>query len=304
MAVVVGLAGCEMETKKSNHPGNDIERIKQLGYDRASSGLNSGNDGHAIEKGDLVGTAVRGKHLAKLERILALGMRGIGQVGTSAAATLMPRAEVDGGGQSGQVIWYRWLDSDLGEDKELKAEGARRWLLVPVLLDPDRVLEVEQTPHKVEYKHDEYYKVEAMLLAASQANAKYPSGRWGIHAYREIGTRSGKNMATTRVYLLARDPGTPDLEIVVADARKKGEHGEVIAVNEVHAAGGWEGQEIQLQGDEPSPLTVARAAIAGTTITARTKAGTVYVIDGKTGEITPPAAADAGAAAPPAEPPP
>jgi hypothetical protein len=213
----------------------------------------------------------------------------------------MPRAEVDGGGQSGQVIWYRWLDSDLGEDKALNAEGARRWLLVPVLLDPDRVLEVEQTPHKIEYRHDEYYKVEAMLLAASQANAKYPEGRWGIHAYREIGSRSGKNMATTRVYLLAREAGTPDLEIVVADARKKGERGEVITITEVHAAGAWGGEEILLEGDEPSPLTVARAAMAGGRLTARTKAGTIFVIDGRTGEITPPAgAADPSAVSAPA----
>lgn len=277
-------SGCDKEKEEPRAPGEAV------GYEGGSSEDMIPDDGNIIEDSDHEGIARRGVHMAHMERALALAERkGLGRAGNVTAVTILPISQVDPGAHSGEVTFYRWMAEDVGEDKELVATRAHRWLSVPLLLRPDRVLENEQHNDPVEFGSDGHRRINAILLAASTARAEYPDGHWSFHTFREMVTQGRKREATTLVFLVARDEATPDLEIRIEDARRKKE-ASVLSTRVHHAPGKWSGDAVETQLEAPGVIAVARAVARGVEagpLTVRTAGGSVWTVDPVSGAIQP-----------------
>ena len=130
------VPGCDKEKEEPRAPGEGI------GYEGGSSEDMIPDEGNIIEDSDHEAIAKRGVHLAHMERSLILAeTKGLARAGNITAVTILPLSSVDPGANSGEVTYYRWMAEDVGEGDELIATRAHRWLSVPLLLRPDRVLE-------------------------------------------------------------------------------------------------------------------------------------------------------------------
>ncbi len=284
LATTLLLGGCDKEREEPRAPGEAI------GYEGGSSEDMIPDEGNVLADSDLEGIARRGVHVAHLQRALFLAdSRGLARAGNLNAVTIMPVAAVDPGANSGEVTYYRWRAEDVGEDNQLVATRARRWLSVPLLLRPDRVLENEQHDDRVEFGTDPHRRINAILVAATAARAEHPDGRWNFHTFREVIKQGRKTQATTMVYLVALDEGTPDLEIRVEDAKRKKE-ASVLSTRVHQAAGQWSGEVIVTQLDAPGVIAVARAVGRGVEagpVEVKAADGSVWTVDPVSGAIQP-----------------
>jgi hypothetical protein len=228
-----------------------------IGFEDASS-AEMRPDAELIDE-NMPGIARRGVELYWMEHALNLAYeRGLPRVGKSAHAAMMPLATADEGYHSAGVTFYRWFEEDLdpktGQPDPTKA---KRWLAVPILLRPDRVLELEQFGNEIETNSEVYRRIVAIELAALAAQERHPQGNWSFHTFREEKKvpKKGK-IRQTRVYMLGR--GSPDLEAVVLDERGRKEPATVASLREQQPAGSTRAP-IQSSLNKPGVATVARA---------------------------------------------
>jgi hypothetical protein len=280
LVLIVASLGSACTDDESEPPG--------LGYaDAASEDLLKA--GAPVVDHDLSATAARGRQLSTMERILDMAFtRGLPRVGNANAVILVPMATVDDGGRSGEVVFYRWLEKDLARDGTFDPVKSRRWLVVPFLLLPDRVLELEQFDDIVEFGGAPHRRLAAMKQALELAQEEYPGGDWRVHSMRQQIKEGMVRSDITRVFLMAVAPNAhPDLEAIIMDGRGK-KPGEVRAFVKHHDPGAVTHKPLRTVQNRPGVPTVARAlegAEIGDRIEVHAADGSVWRIDGELGTI-------------------
>lgn len=248
------------------------------------------DEGVPVTGEDLERVARRGKVLGFEEHIFAEAMsEGMGRVGNSRYAALLPMASVDAGFNSGQITIFRWHERDIGRNGEILPQGAHKWLVIPVLLRPTQVLENEQFDVQVPANSELSAKVEGIMVATLHAKERYPDAQWNPHAFPELG-RDDKDRprGQTRVYLMAAAPGAPDLEVLVADARKNKSAARVVSTT-VHHEDGL-ATPLVTALPRPGAMTVARVIAqrkVATKVEVRTASGERWTVHSETGELAP-----------------
>ena len=284
LCCMVGVPGCQTGGANGapSLPGTP-------GYS-SPTGASSGYDPLDVDSGENLSlSAARGVELRWRDQVFRVGMsRGMSRARKSTLSITLPVASVDPGYHSGQVTVFRWIQRDI-EEVNPTGETATRWLIIPVLLRPDRVLEVEQTDLPVEKTSVEREIIDANIAATKAALDAYPGGRWRMHAFSEVnpaGERDERDM--TRVYMLADTPTVPDLDVLVADASRK-RPARVLGVTVHHEAGSWEAERMTLARSAPSALTVARLVSRGELAREFEVTGTdgsLWRVHSETGEIS------------------
>lgn len=197
----------------------------------------------------------RGVELHRLERLWGLAHEvGLPRAGAVRAEVLLPLASIDDGGRSGEVVFYRWMEAPEGEPDPLEAT---RWLVVPALFEPDRVLENEQFSDPVEVDSDAHRRLEAFLLAVGASHRQHPQGSWRIYTFREFVERGTRRIGQTRVYMLGNGDA-PDLELVVTD-RSRREPAAIVSSDVLQTAGQRDAVTMTLPGSSVHPVAVCRA---------------------------------------------
>ena len=211
--------------------------------------------------------------------------KGLARVGRTRDAILMPVAEVDEGYHAASVTFYRWPEAEPGTTPI--AKEAQRWLVVPLLLSPDRVLENELFSDYLEERSNRAREIDAVVAAGASLLEAHPGGRWHMHPVREGTDKNPQQLLRTRVYAWAVDDQTPDVEVVVDDAPRNGE-AKVLEQRVIHAAGSWTADPLPLSVAAPTALTVARIisrkAMARSFVTISPE-GRRFGIDAETGAI-------------------
>lgn len=243
----------------------------------------------AIDAADHESITKRGIDLFYMEVGLRLAFeRGLSRAGRYDAAALLPLATIDDGAHSGQVEFYRWREADVGDDGVLDPAKAHRWLVVPFLLRPDRVLENEQFSDMLDEKTDTFQKVWAMIVAATAVHDAHPGGTWHMHPFRESRRDGTRRIRSTRLYMFGLDQKSPDLEVVVQDPVKKRDTPTVTGIIVVHEPADYAGDTVRVRLDGPSPLTVARVKSRGLEagdVPVESANGTRWKISAETGAI-------------------
>lgn len=188
--------------------------------------------------------------------------RGLPRARAAPGTILLPIAEVDKGYNSAQVTFYRWLGRDIKADGKLYPDRASRWLNIPILLSPDRILENEQHADYVVENSPRAHEIQAVIAAGEWAGKEAPNHQWHMHTVREGPTTDGSYHNRTRVYAMSVDASGPDLEFLFSDVKNK-ETPLLIAKTLVHEAGAWKSEEIQMALPGPTAVTIARALERG-----------------------------------------
>lgn len=215
---------------------------------------------------DLVSVHDRGRLLHQLEKALRMGyadgMMTVGDPGTDA---VLPLVDVDPGGRSAQALFVRWRPGPSGQRPPLSAATAERWLLVSMLLTPDRVVDVEILAGPVGAGSHLATRIDTVLAAAERVRTLAPGAM--VHlldVYEEVPVdpaRPAKGTAMRgRVYALAADADGPDLELVVAPPERR-KAPVVLETAVVHAAASAD--PLRIATPSPGPVTVARAMLRG-----------------------------------------
>jgi hypothetical protein len=176
----------------------------------------------------------------------------------------------------------------VGEDAILDPKKAHRWLVVPFLLRPDRVLENEQFSEQIDEKGNVYPKVWAMIVAATAVSEAHPGGTWHMHPFRESRRDGTRRIRSTRLYMFGLDGKSPDLEVVVEDPVKKRASPTVAGITVVHEPADYAGATVHVRQDGPGPLTVARVKSRGLEagdVPVESADGTRWKISAETGVI-------------------
>ncbi len=267
--------------------GNNEDEFVGLGKVGASSEPPPGVY-RPIVDGDLAAVQDRGVMLYNLERSLKLGFeQGAQSVGTTEGDIILPLADVDPGGRSAQVMFIRWNRSAVGADGSLHPKHAQRWLLVSLMLEPQRVLDRELLAGDVGEDTVEFHRTAAIVAAAKALREKAPDTAFHLFTFSEqIQTqgRRPKMIIATRVYALAVSPEGPDYEVLV-DAAKKSQIPDVLSMTAVHARG----EGLRVQGAQPAPASVARAMLGGTSgpVEVESSSG-LWLVDARTGRVSRP----------------
>ncbi len=284
IALVLGLGGCK-EQPDSEFP--------DLGNTNASSEPPAGLL-YPIEAGDTAAIEQRGALLFAMERALRLGYeQGAFAVGVSEGDTILPLVDIDPGGRSGQVVFVRWKKSDKEKDGRLLAEHAERWLLVPLMLDPERVIDRELITGKIVEGSADFHRIRALLAAAEALQQRTPEEVYHLFTVNEVmatGEKKKPSKVVTRVYAMSADGDGPDLEVLV-DAPKRKRAPEVLAVETIHEAGAAKGSPIRVALPQPGPATVVRAMLEGPDagdVPVQGNGGVVYAVSARNGRITRP----------------
>jgi len=232
----------------------------------------------------------RGKVLGFEEHIFEVAMsEGMRRVGNTQYGALLPMASVDGGFHSGQITVFRWHKDDIGPNGEILPQGAHKWLVIPVLLRPTKVLENEQFDIRVPPDTELSAVIEAIMVATLHAKQTHPDGQWNPHAFPEVGRDEKDRMQRqTRVYLMAANPGTPDLEVLIKDARKNKDAAEVLSTAVHHKEG--LGSPLISEFERPGAMTVARVVArqqVASKVEVQTANGDRWTIHSETGEVAP-----------------
>jgi hypothetical protein len=215
---------------------------------------------------DLVSVHDRGRLLHQLEKALRMGyadgMLTVGDPGTDA---VLPLVDVDPGGRSAQALFVRWRPSRDGQLPPLSAATAERWLLVSMLLTPDRVVDVEILQGPVAAGSHLATRIDTVLAAAERVRTLAPGAM--VHLldlYEEVPVdpeRPAKGTtAHGHVYALSADGDGPDLELVVAAPRRRSPPS-VLQAAVVHASA--DADPLRIETSTPGPVTVARAMLRG-----------------------------------------
>lgn len=253
------LAGCSGPAGRA--PGSDPEAPGLI--NSSSMDMQAGPPG-SLDLADLDAVRTRGIDLFYKEVGMHLAFEtGLPRVGKSSVGALLPLASVDEGAHSGQVAFYRWRPDDMPESGGLDPKKAQRWLIVPFLLRPNRVLENEQFNYDLDERSEEFVLVRGVITAAMAAVEKFPGGQWHMHPVRESQRDGTRRLWITRVYLIGTAENSPDLEVVVQEPRKKKQKPKVIDVITVHEPGDVGAQSVRTRQASPGPLTVARVKAMG-----------------------------------------
>lgn len=219
-----------------------------------------------IQSGDLASVQERGLLLMRMERALRLGYeQGVDPVGMAQGDIVLPIVDVDPGGRSAQVLFLRWSRAAAGPAGVLHPKYADRWLLVSMMLEPERVLDRELLHGKVEEGSATYHRAYALIEAASALRRDLPGEQFHLFTVAELvpsGNRRIINKVATRIYALSAEGAGPDLEVVV-DAPKRSKPPVVLSSTTVHPAGAIHANTVTLEVPQPAPATVARALLQG-----------------------------------------
>lgn len=219
-----------------------------------------------IAPGDLRTLQERGQLLYAMERGLRMGYeQGAYKLGVPSGDVIMPLVDIDPGGRSGQVLFVRWPSEAVGEDGAVKPQDARRWLLVTLLLGPDRVMDVQLVDGPVAENEALARRVEAVIVAAEALREEAPGHSFHLFTLPEAMLTDNKRTRAklvTRVYAMSAEGDGPDLEVVV-DAPKRKRPLEVLHTTLVHEAPAAALDTIEVELDQPAPATVARVLMRG-----------------------------------------
>ncbi len=207
---------------------------------------------------DMNATTLRGQVLAKMERALRLAYeQGLSRIGDDGDVVL-PMVDVDPGGKSAQVMFVKWSGPAA---KTLVATEATRWVLVSLLLDPDKVLDVELIDGKVEAGSHEARRVRSLLASARHLQKAAPGDLFHLmDLYERSDPSDAKSKTVARVYAMSADGDGPDLEVVIDEVKKKVEPA-VLQDRLVHPRGKGVASPIVTATKVPTPMTVARAML-------------------------------------------
>lgn len=223
---------------------------------------------HPVAPADLVAVHDRGRLLHQHERALVLAYeQGMHQVGDPGTDAVLPLVDVDPGGRSAQVLFVRWPLSSDGQLPPLRADSAERWLVVSMLLSPDRILDVEILAGGVPKGSHVGTRIDSLIAAAERARQLAEGTVFHLYdLYEEVPIDPEKpikgSQILAHVYALAADPGGPDLELFVAPPHRRHE-ASIRGGFVVHEAGATLEDPLRVQTDNPGPLTVARAMQRG-----------------------------------------
>lgn len=215
-----------------------------------------------VGRGDLAAIADTGRWVDQAARALDLADDAVVErMGRLADDVVMPLVDIDPGGASGQVIFVRWPGA-AKSGAELRATGAQRWVLVALMLDPPRIVDVELLHGHPEPDGNEARRIDALLVAgqALQREAKgqafYTVDRFVEEPVQEKKRRS---KVVSVVYALAQNEAGPDLEIAIDEPAKRGKPPLLLRAQVVHPKGTLQADPVVVQWPDPHPLTVARA---------------------------------------------
>jgi hypothetical protein len=260
------LAACAHDKAKAKDKDKEADEFEGLGLVSASSEPPPGVL-VPVSDVDLVAVSERGRLLQKMERALVLAYeQGVTRVGGIAPEdVVLPMVDVDPGGKSAQVMFVRWHGESTAELEPLAAE---RWLLVSILMEPDRVLDVELLAGKVERGSHVARRLHTLLASARTLAKSAPGDLFHLlDVYeREDPTDAGSKILG-HVYALSADGDAADFEVVVDEPKTRGKKPskppEVRSSRTVHAKGQGAASPIVVQLSQPAPITVARAMLLG-----------------------------------------
>lgn len=240
--------------------------FEELGLGHASSEPPPGLM-RPVAPDDLGSVHERGRLLHQLEKSLTMAYEdGLASVGSAGTDAVLPLVDVDPGGRSAQVMFVRWRPLADGQLPPLRASTAERWLLVSMLLTPDRVVDVELLQGPVAEGSHLATRVDTVVVAAERARQLAPGALFHLFdLYEEVPAQGRKGSGTAvmgRVYALSADGDGPDLELVVAPPKRR----EPAAVTEavvVHAPAMIFQDPMEIDTPTPGPITVARAMLRG-----------------------------------------
>jgi hypothetical protein len=282
LAIVLPIVGCKEQA--------DTE-FPDLGNTQASSEQPPGIF-QPIPAGDVGEIEKRGALLYAMERTLRIGYeQGAFAVGMPEGDVILPLVDVDPGARSAQVLFVRWKAADKEADGELRPERADRWLLVSMMLEPERVLDRELLAGKVKEKTADYHRIDALLAAAEALRDKAPGEVFHLFTVNEVmatGNKKKPSKLATRVYALSAEGDGPDLEVLV-DAPKRNRFPEVLAVETIHEKGAAKASPIRVALPQPGPATVARVMLEGPDagdVAVQASSGAVYAVSARNGRIT------------------
>lgn len=245
-----------------------------------------------IAHGDVAAIQERGVLLFNLLRSLELGFNhGAQAVGAGEGDVILPLTDVDPGGRSAQVMFVRWTRDKVGADGGLHPKYARRWLLVSLILEPERVLDRELLDGDLGEDTVEFHRAAAMLAAAKALREKAPDSSFHLFTMPEqmaTGNRRISTVIATRVYALGVRETDPDFEVLV-DVAKKSRIPEVLQVTEVHAPGAVSSDSIRVTEAQPAPASVARAMRSGVSGSVEVVSSSgLWLVDTRSGRVSRP----------------
>ncbi len=245
-----------------------------------------------ISDGDLGAVQERGVLLYGMERALRLGYeRGAYAVGVAEGDVILPLVDVDPGGRSAQILFLRWGRDRVGVSGNLHPKWAERWLLVSVMLEPERIIDKELLAGDVQENSVEYHRAAAILSAAQSLREQTPEQAYHLFTVPEVvptGNKRNPSKIATRVYALSATGSGPDIEVLV-DQPKKSRIPEVLGSDVVHEAGTADATPLSVRSAQPAPATVARAMLQGAAgnVEVESSAG-LWMVSGRTGRVSRP----------------
>lgn len=280
LALTISLVAC------ANQKPNQADEFENLGRTDASSEPPTGI--HAtVLPGDMAAVQRRGKLLFDMERALRIAQEQAARIGEPKNDVILPLVDVDPGGKSAQVVFLRWPEETAGDRSRLSADDAQRWLLVSMLLAPERVLDAELLHGTVVRHTGEHVHAGAIIEAAKQLQQIAPGQSFMMLSVLE--QPAGGTTLVTRVHAFSAEGDGPDVELVVAPAKGKRGVPRLLSTQTIHPAGvmASDGDLVTLlELDQPMSMTVARVMLRGpdaepVTVRARTGAWRVMPADGR-----------------------
>ena len=243
-----------------------------------------------IGRGDLAAIADAGRWVDQAARALDIADEAVvARMGKLTHDVVLPLVDIDPGGASGQVIFVRFPNA-VNSDAPLRGADAQRWVMVALMLDPPRVVDVELLHGNPEPNGTEARRIDALLIAGaalqSQATGQafYTVDRFVEEPVEEKKRRS---KIVSIVYALAQNEEGPDLEIAVDEPAKRGKPPALLRAQIVHPKGTLQADPVVVQWPDPHPLTVARALERdpeGKPLSVRVQSG-LYAVSTKDGAV-------------------
>jgi hypothetical protein len=282
--VLVALLGCK------HGAGRDGDDLVDLGLVGATTDPAPGVH-NPIGRGDLAAIADAGRWLDRAAHALDIADAAVVErMGKLADDVVLPLVDVDPGGASGQVVFVRWPGA-AKSGAPLRAADAQRWVMVALMLDPPRVVDIELLHGNPEPHSAEARRIDALLVAgaALQREAK-GQAYYTVDRFVEEPVRSKKrgSKIVTVVYALAAGEAGPDLELAVDEPGKRDKKPPLLLRSQIiHPRGTLQADPVLVQWPDPHPLTVARALErdpAATPLAVRVQSG-LYAISSKDGSV-------------------
>jgi hypothetical protein len=256
LAMAAALSACK--SRKPKEP----DEFANLGRSNASSEPPAGVLA-PISDGDLAAIARRGRLLFDMDRALRMAReQGLARIGEPKDDVILPVVDVDPGGKSAQVVFLRWSKQAVAKRGQLSADDAQRWLLISMLLEPEKVLDVEVRQGTIVRHTAEHVHGGAIVEAAKELERIAPGKSFSMLSVFE--QSDGPTGLVTRVYAFSGEGEGPDVEVVVVPGKGKRGTPSVREWRTIHAVGAVEPGQVTLDDlDHPSAMTVMRAMSMG-----------------------------------------